>query len=222
MKFKWILRLFIAVFIIGGLTVNDTYSAPKKNEVKKARKKVKEAVRNSEKAKRNNTVVNTKASSAARGKSISKKTFKQQVTERKRNEKVSRENKPKVSNRQRNLQKNQRHVQGKILRDLDYSLKKLNNLKFANHPKDDRGQGNMGKVDMLDPYGFSKDDRMELYGNRGRIIRISEPEPVPEPIPPEPEPIPPPPPEPEPIPEPPPEPEPIPPPEPDPVPEIPF
>ena len=31
-------------------------------------------------------------------------------------------------------------------------------------------QDNMGKVEMLDPYGHSKDDRMELYGNRGRVI----------------------------------------------------
>lgn len=72
------------------------------------------------------------------------------------------------------------------------------------NPNDDRGQGNMGKVTMLSPYGQDKDsDRMELYGNRGRVIRTEPvpeppPEPTPEPPPPEPDPIP------EPTPEPPP------------------
>lgn len=55
------------------------------------------------------------------------------------------------------------------------------------HPMDTRGQGNMGKVDMMDPYGFSKDNRMELYGNRGRVIRepvLPPPPPAEEPPPP--------------------------------------
>lgn len=34
----------------------------------------------------------------------------------------------------------------------------------------------------LDPYGHSKDDRKELYGNRGRVIRVKEAAPAPEPI----------------------------------------
>ena len=93
------------------------------------------------------------------------------------------------------------------------SLSKLENSKWFYNPKDERGQGNMGKPDMLDPYGHDKDsDRMELYGNRGRVIKPEPPPepPPPEPPPPEPEPEPPPP-EPEPEP-PPPEPEPEPPP----------
>jgi len=66
------------------------------------------------------------------------------------------------------------------------------NAKWSFNPHDTRGQGNMGKPDMLDPYGRDKDsDRKELYGNRGRVIKtdIPEPEPpVPEPPAPEPEP----------------------------------
>ena len=81
---------------------------------------------------------------------------------------------------------------------------------WAKHPRDIRGQGNMGKVDMLDPYGHDKDsDRKELYGNRGRVIRdpLPDVEPVPEP---DPDPIPEPEPEPEPEPSPDPDPSPIP------------
>lgn len=48
------------------------------------------------------------------------------------------------------------------------------NARWNFNPKDDRGQGNNSKHDMLDPYGHSKDDRMELYGNRGRVIRQIE------------------------------------------------
>jgi hypothetical protein len=73
------------------------------------------------------------------------------------------------------------------------------------NPNDDRGQGNMGNVTMLDPYGHDKtSDRKALYGNNGRVIRT---EPAPEP-PPElpPDPTPDPPPEPEPTPDPNPEP----------------
>lgn len=44
---------------------------------------------------------------------------------------------------------------------------------------------------MLDPYGHSRDDRKELYGNRGRPIRGAEPAPGPEPPPPGEEPPPP-------------------------------
>ncbi len=101
-----------------------------------------------------------------------------------------------------------------LIRDLNRSLLRLNQSNWSYHPRDDRGQGNMGKVDMLDPFGHDKDsDRKELYGTRGRVIKEIIPEPEPEPpIEPEPEPPP--------EPDPPPEPEP--PPEPDPIPEFPF
>jgi hypothetical protein len=87
-------------------------------------------------------------------------------------------------------------------------LRTLDHSRWNYNPNDTRGQGNMGKVDMMDPYGFAKDDRKELYGNRGRPIRESEPppEPTPEPTPdpsPEPTPEPTPEPSPEPSPEPP-------------------
>ena len=58
---------------------------------------------------------------------------------------------------------------------------------FAYHPIDTRGQGNMGKPCMRDPYGHDKDrDRLET-GNQGRPVEcvapVSEPTPEPEPDP---------------------------------------
>ena len=97
----------------------------------------------------------------------------------------------------------------KALHDLQKSLEKLKGSKWWYNPHDERGQGNNGKPDMLDPYGHDKDsDRKELYGNRGRKIREVEPEPpqpppFPEPEPPLPEPEPGPEPDPPPLPEPP-------------------
>jgi hypothetical protein len=71
------------------------------------------------------------------------------------------------------------------------ALQKLERSSWWFNPNDTRGQGNMGNVIMLAPYGQDKDsDRLELYGNRGRVIKSeSTPEPVPEPVP-EPEPTP--------------------------------
>ncbi len=77
------------------------------------------------------------------------------------------------------------------LKSAEEALGKLEHARWAYNPNDTRGQGNMGHVDMLDPYGHDKDsDRLELYGNRGRVIReVPEPEPPPEePPPPEPPP----------------------------------
>lgn len=103
-----------------------------------------------------------------------------------------------------------------ILSNLEDALRKLGHTRYSYNPHDQRGQGNMGKVDMLAPYGHDKDsDRMELYGNRGRVIRTQEAEPVLEPVS-EPVPVP------EPIPEPEPEPEPEPVPIPEPMPQPPF
>lgn len=131
-----------------------------------------------------------------------------------------------------NAQRKADHSEQLLNRKLEQSLNRLENDHFANHPLDTRGQGNMGKPDMLDPYGFNKDNRLELYGNRGRVIKeepVPEPDPLPDPDPvPEPEPIPDPVPDPEPTPDPVPDPEPTPEPtpdpipEPDPVPEVPF
>lgn len=51
----------------------------------------------------------------------------------------------------------------------------LNRARWSYNPHDTRGQGNMGKPDMLDPFGHDKDsDRKELYGNNGRPIRVNE------------------------------------------------
>jgi hypothetical protein len=40
------------------------------------------------------------------------------------------------------------------------------------NPIDDRPQGNHGNVEMLDPYGFARDNRLELDGDRGRPFRL--------------------------------------------------
>lgn len=49
------------------------------------------------------------------------------------------------------------------------------NAKWDSNPRDTRGQGNMGKVDMRSPYGFDKDSDRE-GAERGRAIHIREPE----------------------------------------------
>lgn len=121
--------------------------------------------------------------------------------------------------------KNKHAVQSEMqltLTNLQEVLNKVQNSKWWYNAHPESESGNMGKPEMLDPYGHDKDsDRMELYGNRGRVIKtpVVEPAPEPEQEPPVIEP------EPEPIPEPPviePEPEPEPPlPEPEPEPELP-
>ena len=117
--------------------------------------------------------------------------------------------KPSVQKQKEHSQNVNSQKNKNILNNLDEALNKLNKARYNYNPNDTRRQGNMGRVNMLDPYGHDKDsDRMELYGNRGRVLKesIPKPEPVPEPIPepvPEPEPIPEPVPEPDPLPEPP-------------------
>nr|MBP7217263.1 hypothetical protein [Candidatus Omnitrophota bacterium] len=116
----------------------------------------------------------------------------------------------------------------KTLHDASSALAQLDHARWWYNPNDTRGQGNMGSVTMLSPFGHDKDsDRKELYGNNGRVVRevtpepdpIPDPPPVPDPVPtPEPEPDPVPTPEPDPIPEPEPDPTPVPNPEPEPTP----
>lgn len=48
-------------------------------------------------------------------------------------------------------------------------IKALDKARWAYHPRDERGQGNMGKVDMRDPYGHDKDSGRE-GSERGRAI----------------------------------------------------
>jgi len=56
-------------------------------------------------------------------------------------------------------------------------LNAFDHARWSYNPHDTRGQGNMGKVDMQDPFGFDRDsDRKELYGNNGRPIREKEEE----------------------------------------------
>jgi len=56
------------------------------------------------------------------------------------------------------------------------SLNKFEKARWDYNPHDTRGQGNMGKVNMRDPYGFDKDSGREK-SERGRPIRETE-EPV--------------------------------------------
>ena len=51
----------------------------------------------------------------------------------------------------------------------------LGKARWSHNPHDDRGQGNMGNVDMRDPYGHDKDSGREK-SERGRPIREEEPE----------------------------------------------
>ena len=77
---------------------------------------------------------------------------------------------------------NRRLEQARSLVRLKNALQKLERSRWAHHPHDTRGQGNMGRPTMLAPYGHDKDsDRMELYGNRGRVIKESELPPEPDP-----------------------------------------
>ncbi len=67
--------------------------------------------------------------------------------------------------------------------ELLQSLNKLEHARWDYNPHDTRGQGNMGKVDMRDPYGFDKDSGRE-GADRGRPIRAAETIPTePEPTP---------------------------------------
>lgn len=60
------------------------------------------------------------------------------------------------------------------LEDSLNSLRAQEHARWNYNPRDDRSQGNSGKPDMRDPYGFSKDNRLEETGNRGRPIRNRE------------------------------------------------
>ena len=145
-----------------------------------------------------------------------------QAIKKEKSASLTKMNRPQIRTfRDQRIHNNLRNQESAMLKNLNKSLRNLENARWAYHPIDTRRQGNMGKVDMLDPFGHDKDsDRKELYGNRGRVIKETAPEPEPEPEPdpipePEPDPIP----EPDPVPEPEPDPIPEPEPEPDPVPE---
>lgn len=56
------------------------------------------------------------------------------------------------------------------LKELLKSLNKFEHARWNYNPNDTRGQGNMGKVDMRDPYGFDKDSGRE-GSERGRAIQ---------------------------------------------------
>ena len=62
-----------------------------------------------------------------------------------------------------------------LMKEVKERLAKIDNSRWSYNPNDDRGQGNMGNVTMIAPYGHDKDsDRLALYGNRGsRIVAMS-------------------------------------------------
>lgn len=82
-------------------------------------------------------------------------------------------------NRGQRHERRQEPIKEKVER-LKGVLNALEHARWAYNPHDDRGQGNNGKPDMLDPFGFDKDsDRKELYGNNGRPIKPKEGEALP-------------------------------------------
>ena len=92
-------------------------------------------------------------------------------------------NKPSIKRPYQQINHAERRKDKKILLDLEKALQRLERARWSHNPHDTRGQGNMGRPEMLNPYGHDKDsDRLELYGNRGRVLK--NPEPVPEPEPP--------------------------------------
>ena len=82
--------------------------------------------------------------------------------EKERNQANLRANRPTEQNKGRNTE--HALVKGK-------GVAKIEHAKWSHNPKDERGQGNMGKVDMRAPYGFDKDSGREGQ-DRGRLIRI--------------------------------------------------
>ncbi len=198
--FKTICKIF-AVIMICSLFTTTVYAAKEQDKAKAPKVK-------NELKKDNSNANNNKQKSLP---SIEKNIIKKGI-----NRDLKMLHKPSAQKQRKHSQNVNSRKNKNILNNLDKALNKLNKARCNYNPNDIRGQGNMGRVNMLDPYGHDKDsDRMELYGNRGRVLKesIPKPEPVPEPIPepvPEPEPIPEPVPEPEPIPEPVPEPDPLP------------
>jgi len=82
----------------------------------------------------------------------------------------------KSEKRERGRSEEQRKAKGEKVKNLFAALGKA---RWSHNPHDDRGQGNNGKPEMLDPFGHDKDsDRKELYGNNGRPIREKEEEPA--------------------------------------------
>ncbi len=208
-------KILLLIAFILSLSVSTVYSVPKNktnNPKAKGKEKVAATEVNSPKPK-----VQSSSKAQVRAKVVVKQSIKgnknlqrKQVVEKRIKDKDvqlyrSKAKKPVLSRRHLERKRNR-----ELVGELGLAMNRLENSRWYHNPNDDRGQGNMGKVDMLDPYGHDKDsDRMELYGNRGRLIRlldpVAEPEPPPE-SPSAPEPLP----EPEPVPEPEPEPEPVP------------
>jgi len=175
--------MIVSVFLVG-----QAYSAPKGNNGKAQNEKVNKG--KSQAAKANNG--NNKAVSQTRGQAAVHKQqarrsseAKQKREARNKSEKhnsflnngksdlASNNHSTKANNGRRNSG-NVKNEKEKRTIDL---LGALDRARWSYNSHDDRGQGNMGKVDMLDPFGHDKDsDRKELYGNNGRPIREKEEE----------------------------------------------
>jgi hypothetical protein len=60
------------------------------------------------------------------------------------------------------------------LDDVLNSLRAQERARWSHNPVDERPQGNSGRPEMRDPYGFARDERLEATGNRGRPIHMRE------------------------------------------------
>lgn len=117
---------------------------------------------------------NSNASSENRSSNASNAEIRRNSIERQRNQADMRANLPAAA---QNKERNADHSKTRD-RDLIKSEHKRNGInkkfekaRWSYNPKDERGQGNMGKVDMRDPYGFDKDSGREK-DERGRAIHI--------------------------------------------------
>jgi len=189
-----VLKVLFMGIIVSVFLVGQAYSAPKGNQGKENQGKSNKNA-NANQAKANNGKANAQANNGNRiaaqnqGQAAVHKQQARRANEaHQKREARNRDNQRNLNDDNNDLAFNNNRVNkindkrdhGKEMRaekkpgGIDL-LDALNHARWAHNPNDDRGQGNMGKVDMLDPFGHDKDsDRKELYGNNGRPIRVSE------------------------------------------------
>jgi len=177
-----LIGIIVSVFLVG-----QAYSAPKGNNGKANNGKAQAAKAN----KGNNKAVSQTKGQAAVHKQQARRS--KEVNQKREARNRSADRIPSLNNGKSDLAFNNRDARPDHAKRHDAKIKEdkvshgrnlidsLNRARWSHNPHDTRGQGNMGKVDMLDPFGHDKDsDRKELYGNNGRPIREKESE---EPLP---------------------------------------
>ena len=176
-----VVKIIVIGMMVSAFLVGQAYSAPKENKGKKGQ--------NVEKTNNNSQVDKGKSNSGqVKGKSALNKQRGRRANEAKR-QREARDAERNLNNDNNGLALRADKSQGKKEKNLPRALGLIDSLsraRWSHNPHDTRGQGNMGKPDMLDPFGHDKDsNRKELYGNNGRPIRVDEEpptEPPPEPI----------------------------------------